>query len=127
MKTPCTRKCWNCGNVAEHADNITPDVCCQKCGSQDTRLVKPTWIYSADPQEESRMMAIRDRPADRVRLMADQRASRGRGREIMPFHGTEIHWIVEEDRFSDTIPVLSPNEYWVMIRNLAIQLRRTYQ
>jgi len=37
--TPCTRKCHDCGNVAEHADNIAPEVCCEKCGSQDTRLV----------------------------------------------------------------------------------------
>ena len=40
MKTPCKRRCWSCGNVADHADNITPDVCCKLCGSQDTRLVK---------------------------------------------------------------------------------------
>ena len=38
--TPCRRKCWECGNVADHEDNITPWVNCKKCGSQDTRLVK---------------------------------------------------------------------------------------
>lgn len=31
------RKCWDCGNVAEHEDNIVPHVLCKKCGSQDTR------------------------------------------------------------------------------------------
>lgn len=40
MKTPCTRKCHDCGNVADHLDNIAPEVCCRNCGSQDTRLVK---------------------------------------------------------------------------------------
>lgn len=39
-KNPCKRKCWNCGNVAMHTDDVTPDVCCQLCGSQDTRLVR---------------------------------------------------------------------------------------
>jgi len=39
--TPCKRKCWDCGNVADHEGNITPHVNCKKCGSQDTRLVKP--------------------------------------------------------------------------------------
>lgn len=34
------RKCWNCGNVGLHRDNITPYVLCAKCGSQDTRLSK---------------------------------------------------------------------------------------
>lgn len=38
--TPCKRKCWNCGNVAEHEDNVTPYVLCSICGSQDTRLVR---------------------------------------------------------------------------------------
>lgn len=37
---PHLRKCWPCGNVAEHADNITPHVLCKKCGSQDTRLIR---------------------------------------------------------------------------------------
>ena len=32
------RKCHDCGNVAEHEDNITPWVLCKKCGSQDTRI-----------------------------------------------------------------------------------------
>lgn len=40
--TPCERKCWTCGNVAMHEDNVTPWVLCKKCGSQDTRLTKPT-------------------------------------------------------------------------------------
>lgn len=34
------RKCWDCGNVAEHEDNVVPHVLCKKCGSQDTRAVK---------------------------------------------------------------------------------------
>lgn len=34
------RKCWDCGNVAEHNDNIVPHVLCKKCGSQDTRLTR---------------------------------------------------------------------------------------
>jgi len=34
------RKCWDCGNIAEHTDNVVPEVLCKKCGSQDTRVVK---------------------------------------------------------------------------------------
>ncbi len=34
------RKCWDCGNVAEHEDNVVPHVNCKACGSQDTRWVK---------------------------------------------------------------------------------------
>lgn len=34
------RICWDCGNIAEHSNNMVPDVLCKKCGSQDTRLVK---------------------------------------------------------------------------------------
>lgn len=34
------RKCWDCGNVADHEDNVTPAVLCNKCGSQDTRATK---------------------------------------------------------------------------------------
>lgn len=37
---PHQRRCWECGNVAEHKDSITPWVLCSKCGSQDTRRVK---------------------------------------------------------------------------------------
>ena len=37
---PHQRRCWDCGNVAEHSDSITPWVLCGKCGSQDTRRVK---------------------------------------------------------------------------------------
>lgn len=34
------RKCYECGNVADHEDNVTPYVCCKKCGSKDTRPIK---------------------------------------------------------------------------------------
>ena len=34
------RKCWDCGNVADHYDNCTPEVNCKQCGSQDTRMTK---------------------------------------------------------------------------------------
>ena len=36
---PHQRLCWDCGNVAEHKDSITPWVLCGKCGSQNTRRV----------------------------------------------------------------------------------------
>ena len=36
MKTH-ERKCWNCGNVSVHTDDVMPEVLCRKCGSQDTR------------------------------------------------------------------------------------------
>jgi hypothetical protein len=41
MPTAHKRKCRDCGNVAWHADNVTPYVICRKCGSQDTRKVSP--------------------------------------------------------------------------------------
>lgn len=34
------RKCWNCGDVAEHESDVTPGVCCRRCGSKDTRLIR---------------------------------------------------------------------------------------
>jgi len=50
------RKCWDCGNVADHADDITPHVNCKKCGSQDTRRTKrrvektPKPVTSDEPE-----------------------------------------------------------------------------
>lgn len=35
------RRCRDCGRVGYHADTVTPHVCCAKCGSQDTRLIRP--------------------------------------------------------------------------------------
>jgi hypothetical protein len=40
IRKPHDRKCHDCGNVAIHLDFIVPDVICQKCGSQDTRLIR---------------------------------------------------------------------------------------
>lgn len=40
MPRMAKRRCWECGNVAYHSEQIAPYVCCRKCGSQDTRLVK---------------------------------------------------------------------------------------
>lgn len=34
------RHCWDCQNIATHKDNVTPEVCCKKCGSQDTRAIR---------------------------------------------------------------------------------------
>lgn len=34
------RKCHDCGTTNDHLSDITPGVCCPKCGSQDTRRVK---------------------------------------------------------------------------------------
>ena len=46
------RKCWECGNVAQHANNVTPEVLCKNCGSQDTRATKRPERPSVDiPQE----------------------------------------------------------------------------
>lgn len=80
-------------------------------------------IYSSDdPEFEARMIAIRDDPQNRVLRMAQQRAKAGR--QMIPFDGIELLWIIEEDRFSNTIPLLQPQEYWAMIRGLAADLRR---
>lgn len=35
------RRCHNCGRVEYRADNIAPYAKCSKCGSQDTRLIRP--------------------------------------------------------------------------------------
>lgn len=53
--------------------------------------------------------------------LAAQRAKVGR--QMIRFDGLELLWIQEEDRFSNTIPVLSPQEYWAMIRGLAADLK----
>lgn len=48
------RKCWECGNVAQHADNVTPEVLCKKCGSQDTRATKRREVspYESDGHKD---------------------------------------------------------------------------
>lgn len=46
---PHDRQCHDCGNVAIHMDNVVPHVICQKCGSQDTRLVRMPKISPAPP------------------------------------------------------------------------------
>ena len=41
------RRCWDCGAINKHSDNVAPEVCCKRCGSQDTRKMKnepPLWI-----------------------------------------------------------------------------------
>ncbi len=40
VATMSHRKCWNCGNVAYHLLDVIPYVLCEKCGSQDTRLIR---------------------------------------------------------------------------------------
>ena len=51
---PGERRCWDCGNVAMHEDNIVPHVLCRKCGSQDTRLTRkhpfPKSITAGEPE-----------------------------------------------------------------------------
>ena len=39
-RKPHWRRCWDCGNVAQHADSITPHVLCKECKSQDTRKIE---------------------------------------------------------------------------------------
>lgn len=51
------RKCWDCGNIAEHEDTVVPHVLCEKCGSQDTRTVKST-LPKLTP-EQAALRAIR--------------------------------------------------------------------
>lgn len=57
------RKCWDCGNVAQHTDNVTPEVLCRKCGSQDTRATRVT-----NKPDRSKM----DIPQNWVRNYVDQ-------------------------------------------------------
>ena len=53
------RRCHDCGNVAIHADMVTPWVLCSKCGSQDTRRTKPVPAYAPTVPRE-----VADRLAD---------------------------------------------------------------
>jgi len=92
-KNPCERKCWACGNVAMHTDDVAPDVCCQKCGSQDTRLTKPSPAMQkiTDREEfeqigqllarceEYSIMQHEDCKSASVRLNGQKRFSMGRG------------------------------------------------
>lgn len=44
---PHFRRCFDCGAINEHEDNVVPHVNCKRCGSQDTRQMKnepPLWI-----------------------------------------------------------------------------------
>lgn len=34
------RECWDCGHVAYYLDGFTPHCLCEKCNSQDTRLIR---------------------------------------------------------------------------------------
>jgi len=34
------RKCWDCQHIAEHSDNIAPEVNCRLCKSMDTRPLR---------------------------------------------------------------------------------------
>ena len=34
------RRCHECGWVAYHADRVAPYVCCDRCGSRDTRQAR---------------------------------------------------------------------------------------
>jgi hypothetical protein len=35
------RRCHDCGHEAYYTDCTIPECCCERCGSADTRLVKP--------------------------------------------------------------------------------------
>jgi DNA-directed RNA polymerase subunit RPC12/RpoP len=46
ISKPHYRRCWDCGAISLHADNVTPEVLCKRCGSQDTRMIRnlpPLW------------------------------------------------------------------------------------
>lgn len=66
------RKCWDCGNVAMHADNIVPWVLCTKCGSQDTRLVRKPELPPTHPSRcEQELTAAQQRVAELERVTKD--------------------------------------------------------
>lgn len=68
-----------------------------------------------------RLMEIRNAPADRIRIMAKQRAVVSRN--VIHFTDRELDWIDDEDRSRMPYPVLTPCESFVMIRQLAADLR----
>lgn len=72
---PHQRRCWGCGNVAEHSDSITPWVLCGKCGSQDTRRVpERDWTCGRyfDPQPEEKLRPLMELNAiDKAKQMSD--------------------------------------------------------
>ena len=53
------RTCWDCGNVAEHDDNIVPEVLCKKCGSQDTRHIRGKVSPTMEEQRDAWRAACR--------------------------------------------------------------------
>lgn len=55
------RKCHDCGNVAQYSSNITPEVRCRNCGSQDTRIVREK------PAEETNVIRL-DELIERLRI-----------------------------------------------------------
>lgn len=65
------RKCWDCGNIAEHEDNVVPHVLCKSCGSQDTRLIKPAVnVPELHPVQTHQSKAGRAQISSRVTLLA---------------------------------------------------------
>lgn len=52
------RKCWDCGNIAVHEDNVTPWVCCSMCGSRDTRPRPVPAIHPAETVLRSEIESV---------------------------------------------------------------------
>jgi rRNA maturation endonuclease Nob1 len=51
------RRCWECGAINLHSDNVAPEVCCKECGSQDTRRMKNESLLERMPSTAERMVA----------------------------------------------------------------------
>lgn len=75
-------------------------------------------IYSDDPVEEARMLAIRDDAGSRVAQMARSRVAAGR--RHIPISSTELVWLLENDH----VPLLEPREADRLITALAYDLSR---
>lgn len=92
-------------------------------------MVPPTdWRKTAHNPEgqvlislAERLAEIRDTPADRIRIMAKQRAVSPHS--AIPFTDRELDWVDDEDRSRMPYPLLTPCEAFVMIRQLASDLR----
>ena len=56
------RCCRDCGKISLHKDNIAPEVCCKRCRSQDTNLIrlKPCPFCGEEATLEKSILRDRD-------------------------------------------------------------------
>lgn len=76
------RRCWDCGAINLHTDNVAPEVCCKRCRSQDTRAMNnqpPLWGLASGAYVP---MAVAKCPECGSELVAQCLQTDGAGRPV---------------------------------------------